>query len=411
MACEMKTVVFTAVLAVAAACVPPGGGDAGPMGPVVTPVGTATAPAVTARIGAAGGTLRSGDGRIELVVPMGALATETELSLTPISSHAPLGVGPAVRFGPDGTTFATPAKLVLHYDGVASTTAPELLLAASQDAMGRWVPAGAAQVDATAKTATVSITHFSDWSFAACAKLEIDNYLVSPGVDSHLTVATQCDDPAAQTAPLGPVLSVKQLVDWKKENAMGMPGPGTLTPSGADATVSTMEEMNDPLVTVSAEWHAPSGKRRFQDTIAIGTVIDFTIDGMRVSVAKSSNVITMNGSSTLNGGGGGGSLAVGFAGAGEGGFSTDPTKDLTATATVQGKTYLDAYTEPCTGMPLVLKSSVSVSHANRDRQFIVGSVSGQLAISRGMKTCGMSTATDVEVLTYSGVFFTRWLVY
>jgi hypothetical protein len=207
------------------------------------------------------------------------------------------------------------------------------------------------------------------------------------------------------------VLSVKQLFDWKKEDAMGMPGPGTLTPAGADATVSTMEEMNDPLVTVSAEWHAPSGKRRFRDTIAIGTVIDFTIDGTRVAVAKSSNVITMNGSSILNGAGGIGSLAVGFAGTGEGGFSSDPSANLTATATVSGRTYLDAYTEPCTAAPKVLKSSVNVSHANRDRQFIVGSVSGQLAISRGTKSCSGSSVTDVEVLQYSGVFVTRWLVY
>ncbi len=407
----MKKNVVVGVLVAVAACVPGGGPDAGPMGPVVTPVGSVTGSAVTARIGAAGGTLKSRDGRIELVVPMGALSAETELSLTPISSHAPLGVGPAVRLSPDGTTFATPAKLVLHYDGVASTTAPELLLGATQDAMGRWVPAGAAQVDATAKTATVSISHFSDWSFAACAKLEIDNYLVSPGVDSHLSVVTQCDDPSAQTGPLGPVLSVKQLVDWKKETPTGMPGPGTLTPAGADATVSTMEEMNEPLVVVSAEWHAPSGKRRFQDTIAVGTVIDFTIDGMRVAVAKSSNVITMNGSSTLNGGGGSGSLAVGFAGAGEGGFSSDPAANLTATATVSGRTYLDTYNEPCTSTPKVLTSSVSVSHANRDRQFIVGSVSGQLAISRGTRNCGGSSVTDVEVLQYSGVFVTRWLVY
>lgn len=387
------------------------GQDAGPDGPVVTAVGSPTGTARTARIGADGGTLATMDGLLELVVPPGALSAETELSLTPISSEAPLGVGPAVRLSPDGTTFAVPAKLVLHYEAFARSTAPELLLGATQDAMGRWQPAGAPRLDPAAKTVTIEVPHFSDWSFATCAGLTVDNYLVSQGVDSHFRLDEQCSDPAMQTGLLGPVRPTSRMVEWKKEDPMGMPGPGQLDPKGAEATVSSTDSAPpQPRLIVTATWHGPSGMRKFRDDIAVGTMTDFVIDGHTVLITNS-NAVTMGGKSTVNATSTTGSVAIAFAGAGEGGFSSNPANQLPASATFENVSYQDSYTDPCTGQQKSLFTRVSVSHANRERQFIVGSFQGQLAVSRGMITCGGTTLSNVEVLPLSGTFVTRWLVY
>ena len=399
------------VLVSCVSCVAQQGQDAGPDGPVVTAVGSPVGLASRARIGPDGGTLATSDGKLELIVPAGALSAETELSLTPISSEAPLGIGPAVRLTPDGTTFSTPAKLVLHYESFAGSTAPELMLAASQDAMGRWVPAGAPRHDAAAKTLTVDLPHFSDWSFATCAGLTVDNYLVSQGVESHFSLDEQCSDPAVQTAALGPVRPTGRMVEWKKEDPMGMPGPGELAPSGSKATVSSTDPAPpQPRLIVTAKWHGPSGMRNFRETIAVGTMTDFVIDGHTVLIT-SSNAITMGGKSTVNAANAEGSVAIAFAGTGEGGFSSDPNNMLPASATFGNVSYQDSYTDPCTGAQKSLVTRVSVSHANRERQFIVGSFQGQLAVTRGMITCGGTTLSNVEVLPLSGAFVTRWLVY
>jgi len=389
-----------------------GGGGSMNVGPAVTPVGTPTGAALTAKVGAMGGTLRTADGKLELIVPAGALAGDVDLKLTPISTEAPLSVGPSVRLEPEGTTFAVPAKLVLHYESFASATSPDLLLAATQDSSGKWLPQGTPVVDTTAKTVSVDISHFSDWSFAACAKLDIDNYVASPpDTDIHLTLAQQCDDPMAQTAPLGPVNPTTATVDWRKQDARGQPGPGILTPMGATATVKAEGTPSDPRVEVSATWQSPRGMRVFRDTVAVGTTLDFTVDGMSIIVPTSSSVLTMMGKSNVNGAVDMSSVSVNFAGSGEGGFASNPTAGLVVSATMGNANYFDTYTEPCTTTEKTLVNQISVSHANRERQFIVGSFSGTLGVHRGTVMCNGSPVPNVVVVPFSGAFITRWLVY
>lgn len=82
-----------------------------PPTPFSTGRGTSIGAAKTVMIGATGGALTSDDGGVKLEVPAGALATSTALTLEPITCLAPGCTGEAWRFGPDGTTFATPATL------------------------------------------------------------------------------------------------------------------------------------------------------------------------------------------------------------------------------------------------------------------------------------------------------------
>ena len=59
--------------------------------PAVTAVGETQGAGVAVTIGPAGGTASSADGKLQLIVPPGALAADTALSVTPLSVTAPGG--------------------------------------------------------------------------------------------------------------------------------------------------------------------------------------------------------------------------------------------------------------------------------------------------------------------------------
>jgi hypothetical protein len=69
-----------------------------------------------ALIGPAGGVLDSGDGRVRLVVPPGALSVDTPLSVATAASVGDSLPDTTYDFAPDGTVFALPATLTLGYD-------------------------------------------------------------------------------------------------------------------------------------------------------------------------------------------------------------------------------------------------------------------------------------------------------
>jgi hypothetical protein len=133
--------------------------------PQPTAVGTPAGPAVTRVIGAAGGSLNSGDGALLLTIPAGALAGDTVISIQPVTNFAKNGIGSAYRLTPEGTTFAQPVRLAFAYDDASvAGSAPEALEIATQDATGRWRMAASVTRDFAAKTVTASASHFSDWS-------------------------------------------------------------------------------------------------------------------------------------------------------------------------------------------------------------------------------------------------------
>lgn len=82
---------------------------------------------LTATIGAEGGTIEGEAGGpfagFRLVVPAGALAEQTTLTVEQVIDPTPLAeqaerVGPQLRIGPAGVTFAQPASLTVPYDPV-----------------------------------------------------------------------------------------------------------------------------------------------------------------------------------------------------------------------------------------------------------------------------------------------------
>ena len=132
----------------------------------VTPVGTPIGNPDTKTIGTTGGSIKSTDGRIELIFPAGALTANTTISIQPVTNTCPGGIGISYHLMPDGATFSKPVNLIYHYSKEeVNGTLPYLLYIAYQDNAMQWkADFKKRNVDTAAKTVTLGITHFSIWS-------------------------------------------------------------------------------------------------------------------------------------------------------------------------------------------------------------------------------------------------------
>ncbi len=153
------------------ACSSGGGGSAGTspdVQPTPTPTsqGTPTGTATAAVIGAAGGTVSTPDSRITISVPAGALASDTTITIQPITNEAFGGIGLGYQLLPEGQIFAKPVQLSFAYtDADLDGTAPEALNIAMQDADGYWeLQDLTTTLDTLTSTLTATTTHFSRWS-------------------------------------------------------------------------------------------------------------------------------------------------------------------------------------------------------------------------------------------------------
>ena len=116
-------------------------------------------------IGAAGGTIISEDGRVELIFPAGAVTTNTIISIQPTTNLAPNGVGKSYWFEPSGTQFKKSVQIIFHYtDKESERGSPELMALGMQDHKGRWTLIDYDDWDSTAKVLKGFIHHFTGLS-------------------------------------------------------------------------------------------------------------------------------------------------------------------------------------------------------------------------------------------------------
>jgi len=237
--------------------------------PVATPVGVATGSATSATIGAAGGTVSAPDGKIALTIPAGALASNTVISIQPLTNMAHGKIGAAYRLTPDGQTFLTPVTLTFPYtDQDLLGTAVEVLGAAYQTADGYWHWAGDATVDTAAKTVSIASSHFTDMSLVRGLQIRPPSKTVKVNGSVGLRVvgcyAPADTIPGTELVPLGydcdigagrPI--VNPVSEWSVNG--GRAGYGTVSGSGSTATYTApaFEPIPNP-VTVSArvDWGA-----------------------------------------------------------------------------------------------------------------------------------------------------------
>jgi hypothetical protein len=241
---------------------PPPPAEEAPIEPVATEVGIPLGEAATQVIGPAGGVIESLDGTLRIEVPAGALATEQTFTIQPISNHAHGKIGGAFRLGPEGVSFASPARLTFHFtQEQILATAPQLLRVASQNSEGFWELHEALTLDADQGTVSVETTHFSDWSLVTGALLSPAEATVRPGETVSLSVVI-CErvQPEDLLTPLVAECRPSEVIGNLTRNwsVNGTPGG-----NGSVGTI-TVQEDRTALYTAPATAPQPS-------TVAVST--------------------------------------------------------------------------------------------------------------------------------------------
>jgi hypothetical protein len=135
--------------------------------PMPTAVGTPVGGPVSKVIGAGGGVLYSPDSVLKLTIPAGALSSNTNISIQPVTSQLPGGIGLGYDLLPNGTKFSIPATVTFQYTSdEVSDNYPYFLNIAYQDSNHIWRGDLAHCVyDTVARTVSLDIRHFTIYGF------------------------------------------------------------------------------------------------------------------------------------------------------------------------------------------------------------------------------------------------------
>ncbi len=140
-------------------------------------------------IGAAGGTITSDDGRVQLIFPPGALTAATDISIQPTTNLAPNGAGKAYQFEPSGIQFKKPVQIILHYTNEeAENCPPDLMGLAMQDHTGKWSFIDYDDWDSTGKMLKGYIQHFSGASNVYMLELRATHSSLRVGEGTPLSI-------------------------------------------------------------------------------------------------------------------------------------------------------------------------------------------------------------------------------
>jgi hypothetical protein len=252
---------------------------------VITEKGIPFGDIVTAIIGAEGGTITAADGGATLVVPRGAIATNTAISIQAVTNTLPQGLGDhAYQFLPEGLVFTIAARLTLQYDttennGVSSAG----LVIANQEADGSWMHDAEVTADENRFTITADMEHFSTWTIARAVVIQANKKTVELGgeVSFSVTVMEKYIPVAkAGTKRKKAIIKMQNIASWLEESAddysvygwrvnyndaPGLPKDGVLTP------ITTR-------LKYFAAYTAPSGLPPVRNPVSIQVVIGKNIN-------------------------------------------------------------------------------------------------------------------------------------
>jgi hypothetical protein len=127
----------------------------------ITPTTAVEFSPVATSVGTAGGTAESVGGGIRLLIPEGALAASTLITINKARSVGLGSLGIEYEFGPTGTTFNVPALLSLSYDPTKLGGADENNLKLAYLSDDRWIVISDSVVDKLNHVVTGHIAHFS----------------------------------------------------------------------------------------------------------------------------------------------------------------------------------------------------------------------------------------------------------
>lgn len=193
--------------------------------PAITAIGKPDGLKAEMKIGKDGGRFASSDGKVELIIPGGAVSKKTTFTILPITNTVPNGNGKGYRLEPSGIQFQKPVQLIFHYTEEESADSAQLLMGiAMQDNSGQWYGLNNFTLDTISKTVSGSINHFSDWSKFDAIKLDPDyrRVKIKNSQSLHILGVTpkpkESDD--EELSPLYKTMEPKLLV-WRVNKVVG----------------------------------------------------------------------------------------------------------------------------------------------------------------------------------------------
>ena len=230
--------------------------------PFITPLGDTTGSPVSGSIGANGGTLTSSDGRVELIIPPGALSQTTNITIQPIVNYCPGGLGLAYNLLPNGTKFAIPASLVFHYtaDDINGTE-PLLLASAFQDSTNAWVLNDTEKdVDTVNKKISFDINHFTPFNMFSEVTVKPYPYQVMENQLSTVKVQIRVSTKGKSGKYVVGYSTVASslISNWTLQYGLSTAADGTITGSGSSIVYKAPSSIDeDRLVYVQCELNVP----------------------------------------------------------------------------------------------------------------------------------------------------------
>lgn len=238
--------------------------------PLKRPVGATDGPAVSKKIGPAGGVLSSSDGLMHINIPAGALEQEMTIAVQPILQTNIAGIGVSYRLSPHNITFKKAVSLTYDWSSISDKVGlPETLGFAYQQEDGVWKYVGASQVNPEEGMLTFETTHFSDWSLMNRLSLSPLEVTLEPGqkqtVSALIYTPTKWDDlltpltGGGQGAEPGYPVGMPSPLPAKFIDSWELVGPGQLVKADASSVSyqapAAVNESTD--ATVSLKLRAP----------------------------------------------------------------------------------------------------------------------------------------------------------
>jgi hypothetical protein len=200
-----------------------------------------------------------------VTIPPGALASDTLISIQPITNMAHGKIGSAYRLTPEGQSFLTPVTLKFTYtEQDLEGTSAEVLGVAFQTAAFFWQWAGEASVDTTAKTVSILSSHFTDVSNVKGNQIRPAKKTTMVGASVDLKVVICYEETATGHGGLGyscdggddELVLLPHTYDWTVNGVIGgNTATGTVSRNGPTATYKAPATRPSPnVVTVGAQY-------------------------------------------------------------------------------------------------------------------------------------------------------------
>jgi hypothetical protein len=196
-------------------------------------------------IGVSGGSLDSPDGRFKVVIPAGALSTDTLIKIQQYinDDYEDGSTGLIYTLLPDGQTFQIPVQISYSYsdEELDGTSADGLgIIYRTSDNIWQWIDDPV--IDSTLKTVTINSDHFTDWK-----TMKGFGFYLKPKSAVSVKVGQKVSLQVAYSLKGGPPGNTV-ITGWEVNGeAGGDPAIGTVSPTSMD-------------ILQTAEYTAPATK-------------------------------------------------------------------------------------------------------------------------------------------------------